>query len=380
MRFRISYLVTRSDTIGGSSVHIRDLALAFREAGHSVHVLAGGNGMFSTELQRINIPYTALRYLVRPIRPGADLRALVELRSHLKALRPDLLSLHTAKAGWLGRLAAYPLGIPTVYTPHGWAFTEGVAPSAAHVYRLAERVIAPLTRHIINVCHYDRALALQHRVGSEQQNLVIHNGMLDVPLHLRANTSSQTTPHLVMIARFEAQKDHDTLLRALARLARRPWTLELIGGGPLRTHCERLARALGIRDRIQFAGERSDIAERLASAHLFVLVSNWEGFPRSILEAMRAGLPVVATDVAGVREAVVHGETGYLVRRKDQVALCSYLQPLLENHDLRASMGAKGRHRYESYFTFATMLERTTDLYHAVLQNHRPKPKPEPFI
>ena len=120
---------------------------------------------------------------------------------------------------------------------------------------------------------------------------------------------------LTMVARFEPQKDHPSLLKALARLRNHAWRLELIGEGPLLERTRDLARSLGIADRVEFLGQRSDVAERLATSQVYVLSSNWEGFPRSILEAMRAGLPVVASDVAGVSEAVVDGVTGYVVPR-----------------------------------------------------------------
>ncbi len=140
-----------------------------------------------------------------------------------------------------------------------------------------------------------------------------------------------------------------------------------MGDGPRQAAVERRARELGLADRVPFRGHRDDVARRLARAQLFVLASRWEGFPRSILEAMRAGLPVVATDVGGVSESVAHGETGRLVPPGRPGELAGALEGLLASPDLRRSMGRAGRARYEERFTFDRMFEETLRVYEEVL-------------
>ena len=114
-------------------------------------------------------------------------------------------------------------------------------------------------------------------------------------------------------------------------------------------------------------GLRRDVAKVLEGAHVFVLPTNWEGLPRSIIEAMRAGLPVVATDVGGVSELVSDGDTGYLVPRQDPKALSLCLRLLIESRDERVRMGRGGRRRYEAEFTFERMAARTLEVYQEVL-------------
>lgn len=363
---RIAYVITRSDSIGGAHVHVRDLALNLLREGHAVTVLVGGEGPFTEELATKGIPYRSLRYLVRPIRPGTDLRGLWELRAALAELRPDLVSTHSSKAGWIGRLAARSLGLPVIFTAHGWAFTEGVPERERWVYVLAERLASPFASRIITVSEYDRALALQYRIAPAHKLVAVHNGMPDVPPTLHARSEADPVC-IVMVARFEPQKDHATLLRALEGLRELAWELELIGDGPLLESVRIEAGRLGLLDRVRFLGARKDVAERLAEAQLFVLISNWEGFPRSILEAMRAGLPVVASDVGGVREAVVEGETGYLVPRGDEKALRARLRQLITNASLRVKMGQAGRKRFEERFTFEHMFKKTLKVYEDVL-------------
>ena len=372
---RIVYVVTRSDAIGGAPIHIRDFSLAMRRAGHDASVLVGGEGSVTQEFRDKGVPYESLRHLKREINPTDDVRAFWELHQALKRLRPDLVSTHCAKAGCLGRLAARTLGLPVIFTAHGWSFTDGVTPSKAWTYRWAERVAAPLADKIITVSEYDRTLAIEQRVAPSRKVVAIHNGMPDVPVGLRADASA-APPRIVMVARFEPQKDHTTALTALAAVRDLEWEIEFIGDGPLLGSAKEMAGRLGLLERVHFPGARRDVAERLASAQLFLLISNWEGFPRSILEAMRARLPVVVSDVGGSRESVVDAETGFVIARGDARTLAARLRLLLSDSALRARMGAAGRHRYEQYFTAQRMFQRTLEVYEAVLQS---KPKYAPL-
>jgi glycosyltransferase involved in cell wall biosynthesis len=288
----------------------------------------------------------------------------LEVGALLKRLRPHLVHAHSSKAGFLGRLAARALGVKSVYTAHGWAFTEGVPEGRRRLALAMERFAGRLGDRVIAVSHHDRDLALRHRVVPSERLKVIWNGVPDTPLRARPEAHP---PRLVMVARFAPQKDHALLLRALAGLKELPWTLDLVGEGPLLPQARALAQALGLAERVRFLGARRDVAEVLAGAQVFALATRWEGLPLSVLEAMRSGLPVVATDVGGVKEAVVEGETGFLVGRGDEAGFRERLARLLQNPRLRASLGEVGRKRYEEAFTLERMLRETWRLYEEIL-------------
>jgi len=363
---RIVYLIARSDSIGGYHIHVRDLATVMKARGHEPIVVMGGEGPFVDDLVERGIPYFSSRHLIREVRPWKDAAAFAELRSILKRVQPDLVSTHGAKSGSLGRAVSRSLNIPVITTAHGWSFTTGVPAASARLYRWGEWITMACAARVITVSEYDRQLALQHRVARPEQLITVHNGMRDIDRGLLARPE-HAPPRIVMIARFEPQKDYATLLRALARLRDSAWELELIGDGPLRPDMEGLSNQLGIGDRVQFLGARRDVAQRLAQAQLFVLSSNWEGFPRTILEAMRAGLPTIASDVGGVSESVVEGTTGFIVRQGDVDNLQDRLAVLIGDAQLRATMGNAARARFEEHFTFEQMLERTLAVYREVL-------------
>jgi len=305
--------------------------------------------------------------MIRNINPYMDFRALHEVRSLISDFAPNIVSLHTAKAGAIGRIASVGLDVPVIYTPHGWTFAEGVAIREAQLYRFLEKVLARFGTPIVNVSNADRNLALENGVGKRSQHVVIHNGMPDIPVGHRAKPGDAPV-NIVMIARFEEQKDHQTLLSGLAQCSDLPWNLNLIGTGPKEDEVKATVNRLGLKSRVHFWGYQSDIPAFLSRQQIFLLISKWEGFPRSILEAMRAGLPVVASDVGGVREAVVHGSTGFTVPREDTRALATYLRKLLKSSALREKMGQNGRKLFEEAYTFDEMYSRTRKLFLAVAE------------
>lgn len=362
---RIAYVITRADAVGGASIHVRDLSRAMQDAGHQVLVFIGGTGPVTEQFASAGIDFHSLEFLGRPVRPMRDVRAFLELKRALQDWRPDLVSTHTSKAGWLGRAACAAPGIPAIYTPHGWTITNRLGRAAGAVYTLAERIAAPWSAAIVCVSEYERELAIAKRVGTPAQLRVVYNGVRDISPDLRAQPAGEPV-RIICVARFEAPKDHATMLKALGRVRSTAWNLILIGEGPLESSIRAEAQQLRLSDRVWFAGYQHDPSQLLASAQVFVLSSRSEGFPRSILEAMRAGLPVIASDVGGIREAVVDGTCGILVPASDPMSLAAALERLIQNARERQRMGEEGHHIFERRFRFDQMLERTEALYATV--------------
>ena len=372
LSMNIVFIITRGDAVGGATIHVRDTARGLLDLGHRVLVLVGGTGDVLDEFAKWGIPYRSLRWLTRPIQPAMDAAAFFEIVKRLREIKPDLVCAHTAKAGLLGRIAAKSLGIPALYTPHGWAISNRVSPASGWLFRMLERVAGPLSSGVINVSEAERTLARHYHVAPEKKLAMIYNGVRDVELHLRANAAA-TPPHIVMVARMEPPKDPETLLRAMTSLVDLPWTLEFLGSGEKSQETQALSAQLGLGTRVTFTEGGTDVAQRLAESQIFALSSRSEGFPMSILEAMRAGLPVVGSDVGGVREAVTDGETGMVVPPGDAHALAGALRRIIADPLLRQRMGHAGRRRYELNFTFERMLAETLHLYDSVL-TRRVKP------
>lgn len=364
-RIKIVYLITRSDTIGGAHVHVRDLAEAMSARGHTVTVVVGGRGPYVNHLSERGLTVVPLSALTREIAPISDAIAVKQIRRALSALRPDLVSMHSSKAGVLGRLGSLGMDIPRIFTAHGWSFAEGVHPIRRVLFGSIESLCSALADTIVTVSYHDRRMAQKWHVGARRKHVTIHNGVHDVP-GARVAEPSRHPPRIVSVARLDDQKNHALLIGALAKLAHLEWTLDLIGDGPKEIELQDLVAAENLQDRIRFLGLRWDVPQQLADAQLFALISNWEGLPRSIIEAMRAGLPSVASDVGGVRELVDDPRTGHLVARGDLEGLVKILEGLLTHPRARLAMGAAARKLYERHFTFERLLEETMDLYESV--------------
>jgi glycosyltransferase involved in cell wall biosynthesis len=302
---------------------------------------------------------------MQPISPLNDLRALGEIIDVIRQESPDLVHAHTSKAGLLARLAARRTGTPAVFTAHTWSFADGISTGQRLLAIPFERFAAALGGKIISVSQANKDMALRKAIAGPDSVVRIWNGVPDVPM--RADPGSGSPLTMVMIARFVPQKDHLLLIEALSRIDGY-WRLLLVGDGPLRRGAEEAVSKAGLRDRVECLGDRSDVAGLLAAADLCVLATRWEGLPLCILEAMRAGLPVVATDVGGVSEAVTDGVTGYLTRPGDVQQMRNRIAELLASRTLLQSMGAAARARYEKDFDVHKMARATCALYREVMK------------
>lgn len=349
-------------------MHLLELAQGAQQSGHEITILAGGRGVFLDRATTLGIRCITLQHMVREISPFRDWLAYKELKKHFRSLAPDIIHLHSSKAGTLGRLAARDLSVPVIFTAHGWAFTEGVSPVRRALYICIEKALARLSAHIITVSEYDRALAIKAGVGNEALITTIHNGIADDCREIGIK-SNEGPVRLIMVARFDTPKRQRDLLLALSKLPSQDWTAEFVGSGPTLAKAREFAREQQLLDRVIFSGACDDVPDRLQNAHVFVLVSDWEGLPLSILEAMRAKLPVIASKVGGVPEAVMDGETGLLVDRGDTHSLAIAIKRLITQPGMRESMGMAGRTRFDTEFTFQTMMAKTLSIYNSAISN-----------
>ncbi|MDF1657010.1 MAG: glycosyltransferase family 4 protein [Verrucomicrobiales bacterium] len=368
---RILYAVARGDAFGGSSLHVMDMSKRLSEEGHIVRVLVGGTEDMEVPRRFANsgIDFVCLPSLGREINPLKDTKAALAMRREIQRFNPDLISLHASKAGAIGRVAALGINCPLVYTPHCWSFVEGF--SKAALYQFIEKLLAPAATQIVTVSEDERQFGLSKGVGKAESTCTIHNGVRDRYADQNPPAFSHEGARLIMVGRFEEQKDQPLLIDALSRITDLDWRLTFIGDGPLRPDCIKQTEELELRDRIEFSGYSESVDNTLTKHDIFALITNWEGFPRSILEAMAASLPVVVTDIGGSRESVLDGATGCLVSSKDINGLADTLRNLIVDQEMREQMGAAGRARYLEHFTFETMFSNYEKLYRSLIEASR---------
>lgn len=350
--------VITSGVAGGAQSHLHALchALAGRvELGAAIGSQEGrsalGDRLAALRVEAFHLP--ALRNSTNPLR----LRGAVhELRALIGQWKPDVVHAHSSFAGAAARVAAHQCGVPAVYTVHGFGFKREAQPFVREMAWLGESLLAPWTNHMICVSNHEAKLA-QRLPRTPKAISVIPNGLPDVAWRADAQLHASG---VVMVARLAAPKRADLLLDALALLPDCPET-HIVGDGPQRESLQAKADALGLA-RVAFAGDVDDVPQRLARAGIFVLLSDHEGMPISVIEAMRAGLAIVASRLPGIEEMVEHEESALLVpnepgRVRDAIAR------LLADPALRTRLAQAARARYERDFDASTMADKVLAIY-----------------
>lgn len=367
-RPRIACLITNSE-IGGAQTHVADLLGALRQRA-DVTLLAGGNGPLFDVARDLDVRAVRLSRLDNALSPFKAVAALSELIAALRTIAPDLIHTHSAKASALGRLAGRILRVPVVYTVHGFAFKPAAPWPQRTVARLAEWLLAPFTSHFICVAAAERHLASHLPIRPDRIS-VIRNGIADVSV--RANPGAPMR-RVVTVMRLSAPKRPDVLIRAFSAAQLPGCELVIAGDGSQRQAMEQLALQLAP-GRIRFAGNIDDIPALLADSQAFLLASEHEGFPISILEAMRAGLPVIATDLPGIREQLGGGQCGVLVEGNDPQAFARELTRAAIDADRRIVLGQAARARWEAEYGLDQMVRDTWAVYRKAIDADRPLDK-----
>lgn len=367
---KICYVITRADEVGGAQVHVRDLAELAQKNGHRVLVIVGERGLFEQQLKMLGIDVKIVTSLQRKISLIKDICALYALYREFKKFDPDIITLHSSKAGIIGRLAAILSRHNTIFTAHGWSFADGIEGKKKSFYITVERFFSKYTNKIITVSEQDKKLAIEHKVSCDKKQIVIHNGIKELYRSNQVKKSSEKVS-LIMVARFSEQKDHETLLKALADLKDLNWELNLVGKGKLESKYMEFSNEVGISEKVNFLGQRDDVDILLSNSDIFLLISHWEGYPLSTLEAMRARLPVIVSDVGGNNEAIKQGVNGYLIERKDIEGLTKALRTLINDKSLREKLGDYNIKEFQEKHTVEKMYAKTLSVYQTCSKNNR---------
>ncbi len=304
-----------------------------------------------------------------------DVRAFFGVLALTRRVRPDVVHTHTAKAGALGRVAAWLCGVPrVVHTFHGHVFHGYFGSAMSRVVVAVERALARRTDRVLAVsAEIARDVSDRYRVAPSDRVRVTRIGLplarlSDARQHRAAVRAElgvcEDTPVAVMLGRLVPVKEPEVALDAweIVRRALPSAALVVVGGGPL-LESVTARRA----DGVHLLGWRDDIERWLGAADVALLTSRNEGTPVALIEAGAAGLPSVATRVGGVPSVVLDGETGMLVERGDAAALAAALVRLFEDGDLRLRMGTAARRHVTSGWSEERLLADVSSLYRTLL-------------
>ena len=379
---KIVHVITRLN-LGGAALAVLELAAGQRSLGHDVIVVAGtiprGEESMEYVAAELDVPYLRLPSLQRELSLRADTGAIRQLRELIRRERPDVFHTHTAKAGAVGRIATAALGRArpraVVHQFHGHVLSGYFGPNRQQVFRLVERGLAHLTDRLIAVSDEVRNDLVGYHVAPFEKFDVVRYGFnLDARTfatseqRTRAREEIGATDETFVIGwigRLTAIKRPLDLVRVVAEVEGS--LMVVIGDGEDRMAVETLARSLGVADRLRVLGYRRDVASWYAAFDALLLVSANEGTPVVAIEALAAGVPVVATDAGGTASVVDEGETGSVVPIGDVAHLAARLRELQDDPARRAQFGRLGSERMRERFSTSRMVDDVERVYAGAL-------------
>jgi len=373
-------------TWGGGSVVVRAITKALIERGDQVWVFS-----FEAESDRrfreIGARLVRTPFWFDSITP-LDALVTLHLWNVCRRERFDLVATHTSKGGFIGRIAARLAGVPhIVHHAHGFSFNRVLKPPALRFYVALEKFAARFGDYTISVNDQHRRMAIDLNVTGPDRICTVLNGIDLAPFASANRTATReqlgigkNTPLIGAVGRMAPQKGFTYLIRALPAVLKQvpEARLILVGDGPLRKELQDEAERCGMSGQVQFLEFRRDIPALLSAFDCFVQPSLWEGLSISLIEALAAGRPIVATDIDGNREALSHEVTGLLVPPANIESLADAICRVLMNENLSARLAENAGLAAAAQFSEERMVQQNLAVYDRVVGTATTRPAYRP--
>jgi glycosyltransferase involved in cell wall biosynthesis len=370
-RIEVAQIVTRF-IAGAGGVALRGV-LPLDPGRYRVTIITGEGGPLTDRAEAAGLEVVIVPSLVAPLSPRDDITALRQLTELCRAGRYDVVHTHSAKAGALGRIAAHRAEVPLiVHTYHGFPFHEFQNPVRKASYIGIERRLARITDAVLAIGSGVATEALRRGLAkpSTLRTIAPVVEATTVPRTAASRAAAraelgigETTPVVGTVGRIDYQKAPEHLIAAAARLRHTDAITVWIGSGPGLAEATELVRRAGLAGRFVFAGERADVASLLPAFDVFAMASRYEGLPCAVVEAMRCGIPVVATAVNSVPDLVVPGESGVLVPPGRPELLAMAIDGVLDDRRTAQRLVAQARILAGSNFDSERLAEVLDQVY-----------------
>ncbi|HVZ10821.1 MAG TPA: glycosyltransferase [Candidatus Paceibacterota bacterium] len=377
-RKKILFVITQSE-MGGAQMFLLQLLTHVRRDAYDLTIAVGsdGDGSFSRALGGIGITPLIIKSLKRDPHPISDIRAIYEIRDIINSLQPATLFLLSSKAGFIGSLAGQlarqrPV---VIYRIGGWTFNDPWPAWKRQLWKGLERTSGPWKDYIIVNNTHDLIQARQFHIEPSKGLELIYNGIEPYGngtlapdaaraklLELCGLSANNTAKIACTIANFYPAKGLETLLEAAALLKDENLVFIIIGDGQERPRLQQKIAALGLQRSVFLPGALENARQYLPGAQVFVLPSLKEGFPWSVLEAMAAKIPVVATRVGAVPEVLDNGKSGIIVESGKPVEIKEAVLTVLHQENLAREMVIQAHQTLVKSFSITSMIEKIETL------------------
>lgn len=306
--------------------------------------------------------------MIREISPKSDLRAVIKVRKLIKKYNPDIVYMHSSKAGAIGRLANYNINNRSIYNPHGWSFNIDCGNVKKNIYRQIEKLLAPLSDTIIAISDFEKESAIRSGICKEDKIKIIYNG-IDIEDYNKKKSRYKLTKEKLgipsdayvigTIGRLSKQKAPDIFIQAAAKIKREIPNAYfiMVGDGDESKKVKKLILEYGLERSVLITGWVDEPIEYLQIFDQAMLLSRWEGFGLVLAEYMLARKPIVATNVDAIPNLIKNGINGLLVPKDDAEAVFNASMKLVKNRELCKSLTKLGYEVVKSKFDIKRVVE-----------------------
>lgn len=313
-------------TIGGVEEYIKLFLSNFDKNKYEMELICPGDGLLRREAEELGVKVNIID-MTREISLIDDYKAYKKLKKVISEINPDIVHIHSSKAGILARLAIRKLKIPCVYNAHGWSFSMKCSEAKKQIYASAEKVCAKYTDMIVNISTYEQNLALEYKVANSQKMTVIYNG-IDLNKYSRGYSRNEILSKLGipenayvigMVGRITEQKSPQTFIsiaKEISNIFENAYFI-LVGDGDLIEEIQRSIEEKQLKDKVIITGWTNEVAKYISTFDVAILTSKWEGFGLVLAEYMASGKPIVASNVGGIPNVISHNHNGILIEPND---------------------------------------------------------------
>jgi glycosyltransferase involved in cell wall biosynthesis len=370
----IKILYILEATSGGTQKHVIDIARRIDKSEFQIDIIYSTNRNKHFTEATLGIFNRMYGLPIRRSAAFSDLSNILKISKIIKQNKYDIVHCHSTKAGFVGRIAAFLSRHPNViYSPHGFMFCDTRIKLRRHLYLYLEKYLGYLTNKLIAVSGSERDLALEHHIVPNKKIITLYNSI--DPAEFEDFSYPNRVPEKLLIGNQEIilgtvgrlfyQKDPFTLIKSFKLINERfPNTrLIIVGDGPLKNECISLIYELKLNDKIDLTGFQRNSREYYEMFDIFLLSSHYEGLPYALLEAMMMGIPSVGTDVVGIKDLIVHGNTGYLVAEGDYNGLADAVINMLEHPENLSYLSINSKNRAKLNFDFTQGIKEYQEFY-----------------
>ena len=377
---KILYLVTQSD-FGGAQRYVYDLATNLSE--NFTIVVAGGEqgyeGELVKKLNKSGIRYLPLSHLKRAISPWHDWSAFWQIVHLIQTEKPDIVHLNSSKISILGSLAAWWCKVPKIiYTVHGWVFSEDLPLGKKYFYKILEKLTARFKTDIICLSEWEKQNTVRRQIAPAKKISVIYNGIAPINFLSRPEARAQLakiagaqiddqTILIGSIGNLYKNKGYEYLIEAI-KISNIQYPISnikliIIGSGPEQNNLQLQINNYELQNKIILTGSIGDAAQLLSAFDIYVCSSVKEGLPYSILEAMQASLPIVATNIGAIPEIITNNQNGLLAATQNPGSLAIKIKYLIDNINIAQQLGEQAKKDVKEKFSLEQMIKKTANLY-----------------